>query len=144
AMHLNVLKWIDPERARTIAEPILKESEKYIPNLVIQAAEVLYGVAASISEHDAAPIYRRLINVLTPLLLRNKDEEGLEHPTQVSMILLLLATFHRWLGELPQAYEYYSRAMVLEPWNDALLVARGIIVYGTNPSAIADFEQAIK
>jgi tetratricopeptide (TPR) repeat protein len=144
ATYLNVLKWTDPERARAIAEPILNESQEHIPNLVIQAVEVLYGVATSISEHDAAPIYRRLISILIPLLARTKDEEGLEHPTQVSMILLLLATFHRWLGEIPQAYDYYSRALVLEPWNDALLIARGIIVYGTNPSAIADFEQAIR
>lgn len=144
AMYLNVLKWTDLARARTVAEPILNESEKHIPNLVIQAAEVLHGVATSLSEHEAAPIYRRLIGILTPLLSRTKDEEGLEHPTQESMILLLLATFHRWLGETREAYDYYSRAILLEPWNDALLIARGIIVYGTNPSAIADFEQAIR
>jgi tetratricopeptide (TPR) repeat protein len=144
AMHLNVLKWIDPEKARAIAEPILNESDKYIPNLVIQAAEVFYGLAANISEHDAAPIYRRLIGILTPLLSRTKDEEGLEHPTQVSRILLLLATCHRWLGEIREAYDYYSRAIALEPRNDALLTARGMIVYGSDVSAIGDFEQAIR
>jgi tetratricopeptide (TPR) repeat protein len=144
ARYLNALKWTDNARARTIAEPILNESEKHIPNLVIQAAEVLYGEATSIPEHNAAPIYRRLIGILAPLLSRTKDEEGLEHPTQVSMILLLLATCHRWLGETREAYDYYSRAIILEPWNDALFTARGMIVYGTNPSAISDFEQAIK
>jgi tetratricopeptide (TPR) repeat protein len=144
AMYLNALKWTDSTRARAIAGPILDESEKHIPNLVIQAAEVFYGEATSVSEHDAAPIYRRLIGILTPLLSRTKDDEGLEHPTQVSMILRLLATCHRWLGETREAYDYYSRAIILEPWNDALFTARGMIVYGTNPSAISDFEQAIK
>jgi tetratricopeptide (TPR) repeat protein len=144
AMFLNVLKWTNNEQARTRAEAILQESEKHVPNLVIQAADVLYGLTTVISDHEAAPIYRRLVGILTPLLSRTKDEEGLEHPTQVSMILLLLATCHRGLGETREAYGYYSRALVLEPRNDALLIARGILVYGTSPTAIADFEQAIK
>src|SRR5262249_13774885 len=99
AMYLNTLKWTDYARAWTFAEPILTESQKHVPNLIIQAAEVLYGSAAPLSEHDAAPIYRRLVGILTPLLSRTRDEDGLEHPTQFSMILLLLATCHRWLGE---------------------------------------------
>jgi tetratricopeptide (TPR) repeat protein len=111
---------------------------------VIQAAEVLFGSTQTLSEHEAAPTYRRLISILTPLLARKKDEGGLEPPTHVSMILLLLATCHRWLGDVKEAYQYYSRAIVLEPWNDALFVARGALVYGTDPSAIADFKQAIK
>ncbi len=142
ARFLDVLKWTNNERARGIAETVLHESEKHIPNLVIQAAEVLYVDTTLMPEHEAAPIYRRLLSILTPLLTRTKDEEGLEHPTQV--ILLLLATCHRWLGETREAYDYYSRALLLEPRNDALLTARGVIVYGTNPSAITDFEQAIK
>jgi tetratricopeptide (TPR) repeat protein len=143
AMYLNALKWTNYEQARTIAEPILNESEKHIPNLVIQAAEVLFASTQTIPEHDAVPVYRRIIGILTPLLSRTKDEEGLEHPTQVSMILLLLATCHRWVGEIKEAYHYYSQAIVLEPTNDALFAARGMIVYGTNQSAIGDFEQAI-
>jgi len=144
AMYLNTLKWTDYAQARTIAEPILNESEKHIPNLVIQAAEVLFASTHTIPEHEAFPVYRRIISILTPLLPRTKDEAGLEHPTQVSMILLLLATCHRWLGEIKDAYHYYSQAIVLEPWNDALFTGRGMIVYGTNQSAIGDFEQAIK
>jgi tetratricopeptide (TPR) repeat protein len=144
AMYLNALKWTDYAQARAIAEPILNESEEHIPNLVIQAAEVLFASTQSIPEHDAVPLYRRIISILTPLLARTKDEEGLEHPTQVSMILLLLATCHRWLGEIKEAYHSYSQAIVLEPWNEALFTARGMIVYGTNQSAISDFEEAIK
>jgi tetratricopeptide (TPR) repeat protein len=143
AMHLSALKETDNPRAREIAEKVLSESDKHIPNLVIQAADVLFGVTANISEYDAAPIYRRLIDVLTPLLTRTKDDEGLEHPSEVSMIQLLLATCHRWLGEIKQAYDYYSRALALDPWNAPARIARGIIVYGTSASAISDFEQAI-
>jgi tetratricopeptide (TPR) repeat protein len=144
ARYLNALKWTDSAQARAIAEPILNESEKHIPNLVIQAAEVLFASTQTLPEPDAAPVYRRIIRILTPLLSRTKDDEGLEHPTQVSMILLLLATCHRSLGEVKEAYHFYSQAIVLEPWNAALFTARGMIVYGTNPSAIDDFEQAIK
>jgi tetratricopeptide (TPR) repeat protein len=144
AGYLNCLKWTDYAEASKIADEILKESDKHIPNLVIQAAEVLFGHTKAISEQDAAPIYRRLVGILTPLLGRAKDEKGLEHPSQVSMILLLLATCHRWLGDTKEAYHYYSLAIALEPWNDALFVARGMIVYGMNPSAIGDFEEAIR
>ena len=144
AMHLSALNETDNSRAREIAEKVLSESEKHIPNLVITAANVLFGETASISEHDAAPTYRRLINVVTPLLRRTKDELGLEHPSEVSMIYLLLATCYRWLGEIKEAYDYYSRALAIEPWNVPVRIARGIIVYGTSPSAITDFEQAIK
>jgi tetratricopeptide (TPR) repeat protein len=111
---------------------------------VIQAAGVPFGETSNISEHDATPSYRRLINVLTPLLTRTKDEQGLEHPSEVSMIYLLLATCYRWLGEIQEAYDYYSRALALEPLNVSVRIARGIMVYGTSPSAITDFEQAIK
>ena len=143
AAFLNVLKWTDMSRAMKLADPILADSDKLAPHLVVQAVEVFYGYATGVSEHDAVPIYRRLIGILTPLLERTVREAGMETPP-VSMIVLLLATCHTLLGEIPEAYHYYSLAVALEPRNAALLVARGIIVYGTNPSAISDFEQAIK
>ena len=143
AAFLNVLTWTDMSRAMKLADPILAESNKLAPHLVVQAVEVFYRYATGMSEHDAVPIYRRLIVILTPLLERTVREGGIETPP-VSMIVLLLATCHRWLGEIPEAYHYYSLAVALEPRNAALLVVRGIIVYGTNPSAISDFEQAIK
>lgn len=37
-----------------------------------------------------------------------------------------------------------TRAIALDPRNDVLLIARGIIGYGSNVSSITDFEQAIK
>jgi tetratricopeptide (TPR) repeat protein len=143
AAFLNVLKWTDWSRAMQLAEAVLAESDKLAPHLVVQAVEVLYGRATSLSEHDAVPIYRRLIGILTPLLERTSRGPTLES-APVSMIVLRLATCHRWLGEIPSAYHYYSLAIALEPWNAAILVARGIIVYGTDPAAISDLEQAIK
>lgn len=144
AGYLNCLMWTDYAEASKIAEEISKEVDKHIPNLVIQAAEVLFAHTQFISDQDAVPIYRRLVGILTPLLTRAKDEKGQEHPSQVSRILLLLATSHRWLGDTKEAFHYYSLAIALEPWNDALFVARGMIVYGMNPSAIDDFEEAIR
>lgn len=143
AAFLNVLKWTDGKRALALAEPILAESGMLDPHLVVQAAEVAYGYAMGMSEHDARPVYRRLIGILTPLLGRVMDGQGPER-MPVNRIVLLLATCHRWLGEFPEAYRYYSQAVLLEPWDDALLTARGIIQYGKDPSAVADFEQAIQ
>ena len=142
---LNVLKWTDMKRAMELADAILAESNKFDPYLVVRAVEVFYDYATGATERDAVAvsIYRRIIGVLNPLLERTVRDANPE-PATVNMIVLLLATCYRWIGEIPESYHFYSLAISLEPWNAAVLVARGIIVYGTNSSAISDFEQAIK
>jgi tetratricopeptide (TPR) repeat protein len=60
------------------------------------------------------------------------------------MALVLLATCCREIGETQEAYGYYSRAIQLDPNNSELLIARGMLMYGTDPSPAADFERAIR
>ncbi len=144
AAFVSVLKWTDIERALKIAEPILAASENYNGNVVVQAAEVLYWTVASKPEHEAAPAIRRLIGVLNLLLERAKKEPPESREPYFQMALSLLAILHRMLGETREAYGFYSQLILLEPRNDALLVSRGAIAYGSSPSAISDFEQAVK
>ncbi|MCI0461322.1 MAG: hypothetical protein L0Z62_30610 [Gemmataceae bacterium] len=144
AMLLNVLKITAPADAAARAEAILQESDKRSPVVVIQAADVLYGVTRKMSDLEAAPVYKRLIGILEQMLPRMKESEDVADPSRTAMALMLLATCYEGLGETRQAYEYFSRAIPLDPTNDALLFARGKLVYGTSPAAPADFEQAIQ
>jgi tetratricopeptide (TPR) repeat protein len=143
AAFVNVLKWTDIERALKVAEPILADIEKHNGNVVVQAAEVLYWNVAAKPEHEAAPAIRKLISVLKMLLERAKIEPPASRGPYLHMTLFLLAALHRMVGEVREAYDYYSQLIVLEPRNDALLASRGALVYGSNPSAISDFEQAV-
>ena len=124
AMLLNVLKQTNPEQARTKAGAILRESEKRATNIVIEAAHALYGEHREHIGPRSRAIYQRLISILRALLSRTKDEEGLEHPTHVSMILFLLAMCHRGLGEMREAFDYYSRPLCLNQ-EHTILISRG-------------------
>jgi len=143
-MHLHALRWTDIERAKTIAEEVLHKSDTHSPALVIQAADVLFGASGQVVEHDAAPNYRRLIGILTPLLARTIAEDDGDRSWHVGNILFLLAACHRWLGDTPKAYEYYSRALALDPQNEGLLISRGVLGYGQYTTSISDFQQAIR
>jgi hypothetical protein len=92
---------------------------------------------------DAAPIYKRLIPVLERTLVRLEAREDRDGSALAGMVFSLLATCYKDIGDARKAYGYYSRGIQLDPTNDALLVARGILNYGADPSAIADFEQAV-
>ena len=67
-----------------------------------------------------------------------------DYPAPKELGLTALATCYREIGDNQRAYGYYSRAIQLDPSNDALLTARGMLMYGPDPNATADFEQAIR
>jgi tetratricopeptide (TPR) repeat protein len=56
----------------------------------------------------------------------------------------LLGFCHEFLGENQAALGYYSKGLTVNPTNDALLVARGILLYSESPRAIEDFKLAIQ
>ena len=58
--------------------------------------------------------------------------------------IALLGFAHEFLGNTKLALENYSRGLHIDPTNDGLLVARGILLYGTSERAITDFEMAIR
>ena len=60
------------------------------------------------------------------------------------MAIALLGFGCEFLGNWQAAQDFYSRGLQLDPYNDALLVARGILLYGTGPQAIADLEMAVR
>jgi tetratricopeptide (TPR) repeat protein len=71
------------------------------------------------------------------------DESGVDH-SSYAMAVGLLGFSHEFLGETQLAANYYTRGLAAQPQNDGLLVARGILLYGSSPRAITDLELAVR
>jgi tetratricopeptide (TPR) repeat protein len=56
----------------------------------------------------------------------------------------LLGVCNELLGNMGAAEGCYSRGLQANPDNEGLLVARGILLYGSGPRAIADLERAVQ
>jgi tetratricopeptide (TPR) repeat protein len=76
--------------------------------------------------------------------LETQRQVDLDYAVPKGLGLAVLATCYREIGDTQRADGYYSRAIQLDPTNDVLLTARGMLMYGTDPNATADFEQAIQ
>lgn len=144
AVLLDTLKTADPGDAAIRAEVVLQDSEARTPAVVVYAADIIFGTVRGMSDAEATPTYRRLIPIVERTLARLEGREDADHPALKGMALVLLATCYREVGDTQRAYGYYSRAIQLDPTNDALLTARGMLMYGMDPDSPADFEQAIQ
>ena len=143
AVLLRALKMADPPEALRCAEQVLAESEARAPAAVVFALEVLFGTTREAREVEANATFRRLIPLLERTLVRLQKAEDVS-PALVGMALVLLASCHEHLGDARRASESYSLAIQRDPRNDALLTARGVLLYGGSPQALADFEQAAR
>ena len=141
---LETLETANPDTARTRAEAVLQASDTKSPDLVVYAAQVIFGQTSKLSDIDSQPVYKRLIPILERTLTRMEGKENVEGPDLVGMVFSLLATICKNIGETRKAYGYYSRAIQFDPTNDALLIFRGLLMYGADPNATFDFEQAIR
>ncbi len=146
AVLLHTLKVADPVAAKTRAEAVLQASEAKSPTVVIYAADIIFGQTSKLSDIDSLPVYKRLIPILERTLTRMEGREEIDGPAVAGaeIVLTLLATTYKNIGDTQKAYGYYSRAIQLDPMNDALLIARGILMYGADRNATFDFEQAIR
>ena len=138
---LHTLDVVDPAAARQRGEEILREPDRFPAEAVVQAAAVEFKAARLLPEVDAAQIFRQLIPVLQGALARIEvgDESGVDR-SSYAKAAALLGFSHEFLGETQAALDYYSRGLAAQPQNDGLLVARGILLYGSSPRAIHDLE----
>ena len=143
---LETLETTNPPEAATRAEAVLQNSEARGPVVVLRAADIIFGTARGMPELQAAPIYRRLIPIIERTLARleTRRRADPEHSAPKGLGLAVLATCYREVGDSQRAYDYYSRAIQLDPTNDALLAARGMLMYGADPNSAVDFERAIQ
>lgn len=145
AMFLYALNIADPAAARQRAEEILQEHGKYSPVVVSRAADIMFMSARTTSETESHRVFHLLEPILKSTLARfdQQDLSKIARPSYVTT-LALLGFGYEFLGKSQAALELYSQGLQLEPDNDALLVARGILLYGTSPRAFTDLERAVR
>lgn len=144
ALYLNALNIANPTDARKHAEAILREYAKYPPAVVLRAGDIRLHWARTVSEAEGHLMFELLEPILKNTLTRFEQQEpgNLDRSSYVET-LALLGFGYEFVGNSQAALEFYSRGLQFEPDNDGLLVARGILLYGTSPRAITDLEIAI-
>ncbi len=142
---LRVLDGIDPLEARRRAEEIIQNDDKFPAVAVVWAALMMLQGSRSALEGEVSPMSRRLIPMLERSVMRIEagDDGGLNRSFYIESIALL-GLCHVSLSENQKAIEYFSQGLQTDPYNTALLVARGVARYGASPLAIKDFELAIQ
>ena len=142
---LHTLELVDPIEAQQRSNKILSDPDKFEPVVISRAVNIVFKTIRNLSEADASQLLSRLIPILKDSLSRIKqgDESGVDR-SSYAMTIALLGFSYEFLGEMQTALEYYSDGLKTDPNNDGLLVARGILLYGTSPRAESDFEAAIQ
>jgi tetratricopeptide (TPR) repeat protein len=140
-LFLHSLERFNPQRAWKEANEILQSPDRYPALLVVWAAIVAVGATQTMTESDAATLYRFLIPILTKALRNISDTEK---RSVYLMGLALLALSHEYLGEMGDALQCYSRGLGIDPSHEALLIGRGVLTYGKSPQSPNDLEQAVK
>ncbi len=133
AMLLHSLSLSDPEEAHRRAEAILGEPDSSGLLVVAHAANIEFKSLRNASETEAHKRFQRLVLILENAVKRF-EQEDLSTVDRSSYVMALtnLGLAHEFLGETQLASESYSRGLKVAPDNDALLVARGILLYGTS------------
>jgi tetratricopeptide (TPR) repeat protein len=144
-IYMYALAKSDPDAAEKIAQEVLADDVKYDPMVVARAAGILrFNETRRASFAESAELYRRLISILERNMARIENDERVERSASAyKMTVGELGFCQEFLGNLEAAVKYYTRGLQVDPDNGALLVARGILLYGTSPRAITDFEQAV-
>jgi tetratricopeptide (TPR) repeat protein len=140
-LYLHALDVVDPSSAWHRAEKILREPRNYPPEVVIRVADIPLKRARALPEVEAAKVFRDLISVLEDALTRFGSPV---EQSSYALAAFLIGQSHEFLGETKSAQNYYSRALAMQPDHDSLLVARGILLYGSSPGAIDDLEAAAR
>ena len=107
--------------------------------------DVEFKAARRLPEADATQLFRRLIPVLQGALARIEagDESGVDR-SSYAMAAACLVSRTNSLAKLNPRWTIIPRGLAAQPHNDGLLVARGILLYGSSPRAIPDLEAAAR
>ena len=145
AIYMHALAESDPDAAGKLAEGVLADDEQHPPVVVARAADILFNRIRTVSDAESIQQCQRLI----PILERNEtridqDEEAASRESAYAMTVCLLGFCHELQGNARAAVDFYTRGLRVNPDNDGLLVARGILEYGASPRSIQDFEQAVR
>jgi tetratricopeptide (TPR) repeat protein len=142
--YLKSLDRVDPTEARRRSEVILGDAENYPPFAVASASETLIKSIYRSTDAGAAIWSERLISLLERNLSRiaGGDEEGMNR-SAYSLTSNLLGISYGLVGDNQKALESFSRGLRVDPNHEAMLVTRGIMLYGSSTQAITDFERSV-
>lgn len=144
AMYLYALNIADPLAAFKEAQKILHSYKSYSPIAYVRAVDIHFMAARVLSDTDGNRVFLSLEPILKEALhIAQSEPKKIDRSTVVTA-LSLLGFGSEFLNRFQEAVDYYSLALELDPNNDAILVARGMLLYGASPLGIADLERAIQ
>lgn len=144
AYYLYALAKSDPEAADKLARQILADDGAFAPVLVARAAFTRFNATRTAAD-GSAQVYLDLIPVLERTAARiDADADTPSRTTAHAMTVGLLGFCHEFSGNAGAAVQYHTLGLQLNPRDNKLLVARGILQYGTSPRAITDLETAVR
>lgn len=143
AIYMHALSESDLDAARKLARSVLAAHEIHAPITVAIAANIRFNEVRGSMDAAAVQFYREMI----PILIRNQakieqDESVSSHNAAYAMTANLLGSCYELQGDAGAAVDCYTHAIQKNPDDDAMLVARGILLYGKSPRAITDLERA--
>jgi tetratricopeptide (TPR) repeat protein len=145
AIYMHSLEKSHPPSAGKIAKEVLANEENWAPVVVARAADIRIHETRDTSDAESAKVRRELVGTLERNLARlEQDQHAASRTSAYAMTAGLLGFCHEFLENSGAAVTYYSRGLQVKPNEDGLLVARGILLYGTSPRAITDLERAAR
>lgn len=143
AMYLYALHLADSPAALKEAQKILHSHQSYSPIAYVRAADIQFMAAKVLSDADGIRVFLSLEPILKDALHIAQTQPKKIDRSTVELALSLLGFGYEFLSRFQEAVDRYSEALELEPDNDAILVARGMLLYGRSPQGIADLERAV-
>lgn len=142
-LYLQTLHKADPAKAEELAQGILSDHASHPPSLVIKAAEIRFLSTRAMSALDSDSVLNELLKVLEPIVSGSGAELS-STDSSYALAVALVAFCYDHLGNTSAALAFYNRGIAANPQNAALLIARGILRYGTDLDAVHDFQTAIR
>ena len=143
AFYLHAPGVVRSNRGAASVGEILHDSDNFPPLVVWRAADIVFkGIRQSVEAKSAVRI-RTLVPILERALTKIEEDADSPDRSTFGSTTGLLGFCHELLGNTQAAIGCYSRGLHVDPNSDGLLVARGILLYGSSPRAITDFELAV-
>lgn len=131
------------DEARQEAKRILSAPKQEDPHLVLRAAEVELAASKGMPDYEATRVYGELVEILTRALHRAESLKS-RIDSVITGGWVDLGMCHEHLGDSANALTAYNKALELAPQNDAVLTARGVLLYDRDTSSsVRDFHAAI-
>jgi tetratricopeptide (TPR) repeat protein len=144
ATYLTALDQSDPKSALEDAQKVINRPQDWAPAVVVRAADVAVGQLQDASVIEPVAFGRQITLALEDAVSRM--DQGGDPAAPISTYghgVLLLGMCYERLGDVNAAANWFTRGLQHNPDNDRLLAARGILLYGKEPGAIADLKRAV-